>query len=116
MGSPDSPVRTGHCTVQCPVHRQPRAQIPFFLCAVRWFTGQLLCAVHRTVTVDCPVRPYRVLKKGLQLAREPEATLLLLSLALSALSGGLAPYPAISLAGGDLPSPATSSACACPPL
>jgi hypothetical protein len=46
-------VCTGHCTVQCPVHRQPRAQI------------QLSCAlsgVHRTGTVDCPVRPYRVFK------------------------------------------------------
>jgi hypothetical protein len=38
-------VCTGHCTVQCPVHRRPRAD-PIFLCAVRWFTGQLLCAVR----------------------------------------------------------------------
>jgi hypothetical protein len=38
-------VCTGHCTVQCPVHRQPRAKF-LFLCAVRWITGQLLCAVR----------------------------------------------------------------------
>jgi hypothetical protein len=57
-------VCTGHCTVQCPVHRQPRAKIPFS-CA--------LSGVHRTGTVDCPVRPYRVLKNGLQPETEPEA-------------------------------------------
>jgi hypothetical protein len=70
----------------------------FFLCAVRWFTGQSLCAVpcasdshcalssvHRTCTVDCPVRPYHVLKKGLQPAPEPEANIFLCSLALSPL-------------------------------
>jgi hypothetical protein len=57
-------VCTGHCTVQCPVHRQPRAKDPFS-CA--------LSGVHRTGTVDCPVRPYRVLKKGLQPETEPEA-------------------------------------------
>jgi hypothetical protein len=54
LGSPDSLVCTGHCTVQCPVHRQPRAKNPFS-CA--------LSGVHRTGTVDCPVRPYHVLKK-----------------------------------------------------
>jgi hypothetical protein len=57
-------VCTGHCTVQGPVHRQPRAKNPFS-CA--------LSGVHRTGTVDCPVRPYRVLKKGLQPEIEPEA-------------------------------------------
>jgi hypothetical protein len=54
LGSPDSPVCTEHCTVQCPVHRLPRAGTPFFYA---------LFGVHRTGTVDCPVRPYRVLKK-----------------------------------------------------
>jgi hypothetical protein len=48
-------VCTGHCTVQCPVHRQPRAKNPFFLCAVRWFTGQVLCAVR-----CAPDRHYRL--------------------------------------------------------
>src|SRR5688572_23653856 len=46
LGSPDSPVCTGHCTVQCPVHRQPRAKSNFPVrCPV----------VHRTATVRCPV-------------------------------------------------------------
>jgi hypothetical protein len=46
-------VCTGHCTVQCPVHRQPRTKIQFFLCAVRWFTGQLLCAVRCALDRHC---------------------------------------------------------------
>jgi hypothetical protein len=79
-------VCTGHCTVQCPVHRQPRAQTPFFYA---------LSGVHRIGTVDCPVRPYRVLKKGLQPETEPEAHFfspasdLSLSLAISPLTGDL---------------------------
>jgi hypothetical protein len=61
-------VCTGHCTVQCPVHRQSRAKI-LFSCALFGGSPDSYCAlsgVHRTGTVDCPVRPYRVLKKGLQ--------------------------------------------------
>jgi hypothetical protein len=68
-------VCTGHCTVQCPVHRQPRAKIQFS-CALSGGSPDSYCAlsgVHRTGTVDCPVRPYRVLKKGLQPAAGPEA-------------------------------------------
>jgi hypothetical protein len=68
-------VCTGHCTVQCPVHRQPRAKNPFS-CALSGGSPNSYCAlsdVHRTGTVDCPVRPYRVLKKGLQTETEPEA-------------------------------------------
>jgi hypothetical protein len=64
LGSPDSPVCTGHYTVQCPVHRQPRAQIQF-LCALSGGSPDSYCAlsgVHRTGTVDCPVCPSRVLK------------------------------------------------------
>jgi hypothetical protein len=53
-------VCTGHCTVQCPKHRQSRAQNPFS-CA--------LSGVHRTGTVDCPVRPYPVFKKTFPLSR-----------------------------------------------
>jgi hypothetical protein len=81
-------VCTGHCTVQCPVHRQPHAKNPFS-CA--------LSGVHRTGTVDCPVRPYRVLKKGLQPETEPEAHFFLpasapfLCLAVSHLTGDLPP-------------------------
>jgi hypothetical protein len=70
-------VCTGHCTVQCPVHRLPRAKNPFS-CAQSGGSPDSYCAlsgVHRTGTVDCPVRPYRVLKKGLQPATEPEAHL-----------------------------------------
>jgi hypothetical protein len=43
---------TGHCTVHCPVH-QPRAQEFLFLCAIRWFTGQLLCAVWCAPDIHC---------------------------------------------------------------
>jgi hypothetical protein len=59
-------VCTGHCTVQCPVHRQPRAKNRFS-CALSGGSPDnyyALSGVHRTGTVDCPVRPYRVLKKG----------------------------------------------------
>ena len=97
LGSPDSPVCTGHCTVQCPVHRQPRAQTPFF-CALSGGSPDSYCAlsgVHRTGTVDCPVRPYRVLKKGLQPETKPEALFSLCALC--------------SLFSGDLFSPAGDS-------
>jgi hypothetical protein len=69
-------VCTGHCTVQCPVHRQPRAKI-HFSCALSGGSPDSYCAlsgVHRTGTVDCPVRPYRVFKNGLQPA-EPSQRL-----------------------------------------
>ena len=79
---------TGHCTVQCPVHRQPRAKY-LFSCA--------LSGVHRTGTVDCPVRPYRVLKKGLQPAAEPEAQLLTASSLCSLFLAIPSPPPAIPL-------------------
>jgi hypothetical protein len=52
--------------VQCPVHRQPRAQNPFS-CALSGGSPDSYCAqfgVHRTDTVDCPVRPYSVFKKS----------------------------------------------------
>jgi hypothetical protein len=68
-------VCTGHCTVQCPVHRQPHAKYPFS-CALSGGSPDSYCAlsgVHRTGIVDCPVRPYRVLKNGLQPETEPEA-------------------------------------------
>jgi hypothetical protein len=60
-------VCTGHCTMQCPVHRQPRAKFPFS-CALSGGSPDSYCAlsgVHRTGTVDCPVRPYSVFKKSL---------------------------------------------------
>jgi hypothetical protein len=85
-------VCTGHCTVQCPVHRQPRAKI-HFSCALSGGSPDSYCAlssVHRTGTVDCPVRPYRVLKKGLQPA-EPSQRLTLFPCARCSLS--LAPPP-----------------------
>jgi hypothetical protein len=50
------------------VHRLPRAKI-HFSCALSGGSPDSYCAlsgVHRTGTVDCPVRPYHVLKKGLQ--------------------------------------------------
>jgi hypothetical protein len=55
-------VCTGHCTVQCPVHRQPRAKIQFFLCAVRWFTGQLLCAVRCAPDRHCRLSGVPILR------------------------------------------------------
>ena len=62
---------TGHCTVQCPVHRQPRAKISFS-CALSGGSPDSYCAlsgVHRTGTVHCPVRPYSVFKKFFPLSR-----------------------------------------------
>jgi hypothetical protein len=59
-------VCTGHCTVRCPVHRQPHAKFPFS-CALSDGSPDNYCAlsgVHRTGTVDCPVRPYSVFKKS----------------------------------------------------
>jgi hypothetical protein len=58
-------VCTGHCTVQCPVHWQPRAQNSFS-CVLSGGSPDNYCAlsgVHRTCTVDCPVRPYSVFRK-----------------------------------------------------
>ena len=66
---------TGHCTVQCPVHRQPRAIIQFS-CALSGGSPDSYCAlsgVHRTGTVDCPVCPSRVLKKTAPSPTGPEA-------------------------------------------
>jgi hypothetical protein len=95
------------------VHRQPRAKNRFS-CALSGGSPDSYCAlsgVHRTGTVDCPVCPYRVLKKGLQPETEPEAP-------------SSPPLPTISLcpwrflpAAGDLPSPATTgdpTATSCP--
>jgi hypothetical protein len=44
LGSPDSPVCTGHCTVQCPVHRLPRAGTPFS-CALSGGSPDSYCAL-----------------------------------------------------------------------
>jgi hypothetical protein len=100
-------VCTGHCTVQCPVHRQPRAKNPFS-CALSGGSPDSYCAlsgVHRTRTVDCPVCPYRVLKKGLQPETEPEAHFFSLP-ALFLCAWRFLPSPAISLhrrrSSGDL--------------
>jgi hypothetical protein len=91
-------VCTGHCTVQCPVHRQPRAKIQFS-CALSGGSPDSYCAqsgVHRTGTVDCPVRPSRVLKKGLQPA-EPSQRLTLFPSARALCSLATpSPPPAIS--------------------
>jgi hypothetical protein len=106
-------VCTGHCTVQCPVHRQPRAKI-LFSCALSGGSSNSYCAlsgVHRTGTVDCPVRPYRVLKKRPPARDRARGSFPALSLCLS--GDSLSPA-------GDLPSPATTvlqrpcSAWACP--
>jgi hypothetical protein len=99
---------SGHCTVQCPVHRQPRAKIPFS-CAMFGGSPDSYCAlsgVHWTCTVDCPVHPYRVLKNGLQPETEPEALFSLCALC-SLFSANCSLSPAISphrrpLCSGDL--------------
>jgi hypothetical protein len=94
-------VCTGHSTVQCPVHRQPRAKNPLS-CALSGGSPDSYCAlsgVHRTGTVDCPVRPYRVLKKGLQPDRARGSVLLPASALFLSVSGDSSPSPAISLTG-----------------
>jgi hypothetical protein len=108
LGSPDSPVCTGHCTVQCLVHRQPRAINPFS-CALSGGSPDSYCAlsgVHRTCTVDCPVRPYRVLKKDLQPDRARGSLFSFSASVFSATSDSYSPA-------GDLrPPAATVSVCA----
>jgi hypothetical protein len=109
LGSPDSPVRIGHCTVQCPVHRHPRAQIPFS-CALSGGSPDSYCAlsgVHRTGTIDCPVRPYSVFKKPFPGSRpRPGSFFSVLRFCLCALAV-CSPSPTISphrrpLSSGDL--------------
>jgi hypothetical protein len=96
-------VCTGHCTVQCPVHRQPRAQNPFS-CAMSGGSPDSYCAlsgVHRTGTVDCPVRPYSVFKKSFPARARGRDHFLCLSPLLLNVSG-------VSTLAGDSPSPATT--------
>jgi hypothetical protein len=101
-------VCTGHCTVQCPVHRQPRAKIPFS-CALSGGSPDSYCAlsgVHRTGTVDCPVRPYPVFKKSFP-SRARGLAFLFSVLPLLSVSGDLPPSPATTphrrpLFSGDL--------------
>jgi hypothetical protein len=103
-------VCTGHCAVQCPVHRQPRAQIPFS-CALSGGSPDSYCAlsgVHQTGTVDCLVRPYCVLKKRLLPEAEPEALSFLSALWLSALLCSN-PLSGDLLTGGDPPATKCSS-------
>jgi hypothetical protein len=97
LGSPDSPVCTGNCTVQCPVHRLPRAKTPFS-CALSGGSPDSYCAlsgVHRTGTVDCPVRPYSVFKKSFS-ARARGLAQFLPCQRLLSVSGNQTPPPAIS--------------------
>jgi hypothetical protein len=96
-------VCTGHCTVQCPVHRQPHAS-NLFSCALSGGSPDSYCAlsgVHRIGTVDCPVRPYSIFKK-LFLCSRPRPATSSLSLASLCLSGDF-----LSLAGAVL-SPVTT--------
>jgi hypothetical protein len=103
-------VCTGHCTVQCPVHRQPRAKMLFFLCAVRWFTGQLLCAVRCAPESHCRLSgvPISRFKKTAPSPTGPEASCFPAS-ARALCPAAISPPPAIST-GGDHPrwAPATS--------
>jgi hypothetical protein len=97
-------VCTGHCTVQCTVHRQPRAKIPFS-CALSGGSSDSYCAlsgVHRTGTVDCPVRPYPVFKKSFP-SRARGLAFLFSVLPLPSVSGDLPPPLA-----GDHPSLAST--------
>jgi hypothetical protein len=91
-------VCTGHCTAQCPVHRQPRAKIPFS-CALSGGSPASYCAlsgVHRTGTVDCPVRPYSVFKKSFS-ARARGQAHFLSPLASLSRSLAISPSPATTL-------------------
>jgi hypothetical protein len=90
--------------VHCPVHR-PRARQFLFLLALSGGSPDSYCVlsgVHRTCTVDCPVRPYSVFKKFFPLSRPRPGSLSALFSAPLSVSGDH------SLA-GDHPSPAISS-------
>jgi hypothetical protein len=94
-------VCTGHCTVHCPVHRPHACKNPFS-CALSGGSPDNYCAmsgVHRTGTVDCPVHPLCVFKKGS--LPEPQAAF---SLLCSLASSSLKRFPPLA---GDLPSPST---------
>jgi hypothetical protein len=108
-------VCTGHCTVHCPVHR-PCARKNSLSCALSGGSPDSYCAlsgVHRTGTVDCPVRPYCVLKNRLQPEAEPEAFSFLSALCLPVLWRSALPRRRPPLT-GDHRAPASSGACACP--
>jgi hypothetical protein len=104
-------VCTRHCTVQCPVHRLPHAGTPFS-CALSGGSSDSYCAlsgVHRTCTVDCPVRPYPVFKKSFPLSRpRPGTSSLFTALALS-VSGDFSHHRRSPLPGGDPPATSTSA-------
>jgi hypothetical protein len=89
-------VCTGHCTVQCPVHRQPRAQIPFS-CALSGGSPDSYCRLS-----GAPIFGF-FKKKTFPLSRPRPGSFLLCSQPLLSVSGGFH-----SLA-GDHPSPAISS-------
>jgi hypothetical protein len=97
-------VCTGHYTVQCPVHRLPRAGTPFS-CALSGGSPDSYCAlsgVHRTDTVDCPVRPYSVFKNPSLPEPEPKLISSPLWPASLSVSGDLNPA-------SDHPSPASTA-------
>jgi hypothetical protein len=103
----------GHCTVQCPVHRLPRAETPFS-CALSGVSLDNYCAlsgVHRTGTVDCPVRPYPVFKKPFSSRARGLHSPLLCSLPLSLGLWRSPPLVDDHLSSPAICSPATSSKC-----
>jgi hypothetical protein len=75
---------TALCTVQCIGRARSKS---IFLCAVRWFTGQLLCAVRCAPDRHCRLSgaPISRFKKMPPARAEPEALKFLPSLCLSAL-------------------------------
>jgi hypothetical protein len=104
-------VCTGHCTVQCPVHRQPRTKIQIFLCAVR-------CAPDRHCRLSgAPISRFK--KRPPARRAEPEAhSFPQRPRPLFSVSPGvsLSPSPAISTGGhhlrrcsGDFGLPSSSS-------
>jgi hypothetical protein len=96
------------------VHRQPRAQNPFS-CALSGGSPDSYCAlsgVHRTDTVDCPVRPYPVFKKPFPARALGRALFLSFSLPLWRFSLPRRRPPLT----GDHRAPAISCVCACSSL
>jgi hypothetical protein len=100
--------------MHCPVHR-PRAQNSPFLCVVRWFTEQLLCAVQCAPDRHCRLfgAPIMRFKKGTSSPRPSQRPSFTSLLWLPSLLSGVSSSPPV------IPAPlrrsSSDQACARPP-
>jgi hypothetical protein len=108
-----------HRTLHCAMSGAPAAarEVPLFLCAVRWFTGHLLCAVRCAPDRHCRLSgvPISRFKKQPPARARPEAIFPWLRSVFSVLGDSLrTPSPLLS-GGLHLRRPPSPATCA-PPL